>query len=161
MSFTRKRILTRTFLEPHFEVMQVYEFQTKVNSYEDLCWVSLWRYLSLWISNKRVFLSRYPLSLSLKLSKLTSFKKTRIHIKTFVESQFEVMEVYYFQTKSDSYEDISWTSVWDYVSLWVENKSHFLRRHILGLSLKLRKFMSFKPKPSLLKTFVESQFQVM
>ena len=37
MSFTQKRILTRTFVEPHFEVMQVYEFQRKGNSYEDIC----------------------------------------------------------------------------------------------------------------------------
>ena len=51
-------------------------------------------------------------------------------------------------------------SVSSYVRLRLENKSQFLRTHILGLSLKLRKFMSFKPKPSLLKTFVESQFQV-
>ena len=57
-------------------------------------------------------------------------------MKTFVESQFEVMEVYEFQTKANSQEDI-------------------------GLTLKFRKFMSFKPKPILPKTFVESQFEVM
>ena len=65
-----------------------------------------------------------------------------------------------FQTKAHSHEDISWASVLGCVSLGVSNKSQFLRRHILGLSLKLRKFMIFKPKPILLKTFVASQFEV-
>ena len=37
MSFKQKRILMKTFVEPHFEVMQVYEFQTKANFYQDIC----------------------------------------------------------------------------------------------------------------------------
>ena len=65
-----------------------------------------------------------------------------------------------FQTKADSHEDISWASVWSCVNLWVSNKGQFLRRDILGVSLKLRKFMIFKRKPILLKIFVESQFEV-
>ena len=35
-----------------------------------------------------------------------SFKQNRIPMKTFVDSQFEVMYVYGFQTKADSDEDI-------------------------------------------------------
>ena len=66
-----------------------------------------------------------------------------------------------FQTKADSYEDIFWRSVWSCVSLWDSNKNEFLRSHILGLSLKLGTFMSFKPKWILMKTFFESQFRVM
>ena len=66
-----------------------------------------------------------------------------------------------FQTKADSYEDIFWGSVWSSVSLWGSNKNEFLRSHISGLSLKLGKFMSFKPKWILMKIFFESQFQVM
>ena len=38
-----------------FEVMYVYEFQTKANSYEDICSVSVWSYVSLPDSNKREF----------------------------------------------------------------------------------------------------------
>ena len=37
MSFKQKRILMKTFLESQFEVMEVYEFQTKANSYEGIC----------------------------------------------------------------------------------------------------------------------------
>ena len=66
-----------------------------------------------------------------------------------------------FQTKAGSYEDISWASVWSCVSLWVSNKSEFLRIYVLGLSLKLGKSISFKPKWILMKTFVESYFRVM
>ena len=40
-----------------------------------------------------------------------SFKQQRILMKTFVESQFEVIYVYEFQTKGNSDEDISWVSV--------------------------------------------------
>ena len=135
--------------------------QTKANFDEDICWASIWIYVSWWISKKREFWWRYSLSLSLKLSKFTSFKQNPILIKTFVESQFEVIKLYYFQTNADFYENICWASVWSYVSLWVSNKSEYLRRHILGLSLNLPKFISFKPKPIFLKTFVESQFEVM
>ena len=135
--------------------------QTKANSYEDICWAWIWSYVSWWIWNKSEFSWRYSLSLSLKLSKFTSFKQNPILMKKFVESQFEVIKLYYLERKADSYEDISWASVWSYVSLWVSNKSEYLRRHILGLSLNLPKFMSFKPKPSFLKTFVESHFDVM
>ena len=66
-----------------------------------------------------------------------------------------------FQTKADSYEDIYWVSVSTCLSVWVSNKSEFLRRHILGLSLKLCKFMTFKEKRILMKPFVESHFEVM
>ena len=38
-----------------FEVMYVYEFQTKANSYEDIRSVSVWSYVSLPDSNKREF----------------------------------------------------------------------------------------------------------
>ena len=44
---------------------------------------------------------------SLKLSKFTTFKQRRILMKTLVEPQFEVMLVYEFQIKANSYEDIS------------------------------------------------------
>ena len=79
---------------------------------------------------------------------------------TFVESQFKVMLVYGFQTKADSYEDIAWNSVWSYLSWWVSNKTEFLWRHLLSLSLKLCEFMSFKQKRFVMKAFVASQFEV-
>ena len=119
MSFTPKWVLPRTFVESQFEVISVYEFQTKANSYEDICWVSVWSYLSLWIWNQSEFFWRHLLSLSLTLFNFTSFKQDRILMKTFVESQLEVIEVYEFETKSNSYKDIFWVSVWSYVSLWV------------------------------------------
>ena len=56
-------------------------------------------------------------------------------MKTFLESQFEVMLLYEFQTKAKSYEDIGWASVWGFVSLWVSRKSEFLSRYLLSLSL--------------------------
>ena len=59
-------------------------------------------------------------------------------MNTFVESQFELMSVYEFQTKANSHEHI-----------------------LLSLSSKLCKFMSFKINHILMKTFVESQFEVM
>ena len=37
MSFKEKRILMNKFVESQFEVLLVYEFQTKVYSYEDIC----------------------------------------------------------------------------------------------------------------------------
>ena len=37
----------KTFVETQFEVMRVYEFQTKPNSSEGICWVSVGSYISL------------------------------------------------------------------------------------------------------------------
>ena len=119
MSFIQKGILQKTFLAPHFQFMQVYEFQTKATFYQDICWVSVWSYLDLrvsnkteflwrhlfnltlelcefmsfilWVSYKKEFFWRHLLSLSLKLRNFISFKQKRILTKTFVESQFEVM----------------------------------------------------------------------
>ena len=176
MSFKQKRILMKPFVEAQFEVIEVYEFQTKLNSYEDTCWVSVWSIVSLWVLNQSDFSWRHLLSLSLKLSMFMSFKQQRILIKTFVESQFEDMLIYQFQTRASSYEDICWASVWSYVNLWVSNKSwfvlvsvwsylslwfsnkiEFLWRHLLRLSLKLFMLRSFKQNLTLLNTFVESQ----
>ena len=88
------------------------------------------------------------------------FKPKETLIKTYVESQFEIMQVYEVQTKAKSYEDISWVSVWTYVTLSVSNKSEFLWRHLLCLSLKLCKFKSFKQKRFLMKAFVQCQLEV-
>ena len=134
----------KTFVESQIEVIYVYEFQTKANSYEGICWASVWSYLSLRVSNKIYFLWTHLLSLSLKLCKFMSFKPKRLLMKTFVESQFEVIYVYEFQTKANSYEDVCWGSVWSDVSLWISNQSEFLWRHLLSLSLKLFRFTSFK-----------------
>ena len=41
MSFKQERILMKTFVAPHFEVIQLYEFQTKANFYKDISWVSV------------------------------------------------------------------------------------------------------------------------
>ena len=117
--------------------------------------------VSLWVSNQIKFLRRNMLSLSLKLCKFMSFKQKRILMEAFVESQFEVIYVYEFQIKANWYEDICWASICSYLTLWVENKSEFLRRHLSSLTLELCKFMSFKQKRILMKTFVESQFGVM
>ena len=160
MGFKQKQILMKTFVEPQFGVMSAYQLQTTASSYEDIFSVSVSSYVTLLVSNKSRFLWRHLLSLSLKLFKFRSFKQQLILMKTSVESQFEVMQVYEFQTKANSYEDICWVSVWSYVSLWVSNKSEFLWRHLLGLSLKLWKFLSFKQNRILIKTFVEFQFQV-
>ena len=160
MSFTPKWILPRTFVESQYEVIYVYKFQTKANSYEDICWVPVWSYVSLWIWNQSEFFWRHLLSLSLTLFNFTSFKQDRILMKTFVESQLEVIEVYEFQTKSNSYKDIFWVSVWSYVSLWVSKSSIFLWRHLLSLNLKLCKFMGFKQKRIFMKIFVDSQFKI-
>ena len=151
----------KTFVESQFEVIYVYEFQTKANSYEDICWVSVWSYVSLWVSNKIELLWRHLLSLSLKLCKFMSFKQKRILMEAFVESQFEVIYVYEFQIKANWYEDICWASIWSYLTLLVENKSEFLRTHLSSLTLELCKFISFKQKRILMKIFVESQFGVM
>ena len=161
MSFKQKRILMKTFIQSQFEVIQVHEFQTKRNSDEDICWVSVWSYVGLWVSNKSEFLSKRLLSLSLKFCKFMNFKPMRLSKKTFVGSQFEVIYVYDFQAKPNSYQDICWVSVWSYVSLCVSNKSGFLWRHFLSLSLESPEFMSFKQKPILTETYFSSQFEVM
>ena len=90
-----------------------------------------------------------------------SFKPKPILLKTFVESKVRVVWVYDFQRTGNSSEDICSLQVWSYLTLRVSNKSEFLRRHILGLSLKLGKFMSLKKKRILMKTFVDPQFEVM
>ena len=136
-------------------------FETKVDSYEDSSWASVLRWVSLSVSNKSQFLRRHILDVRLRLRNFMSFKPKWILLKTFFESQFQVIYVYEFQTKANSYEDICWVSVWSYVSLWVSNKSEFLWRYFLSLSLKLSKFTSFKENRILIKTFVESQFEVM
>ena len=161
MSFKQKQILMKIFVKPQFEFFYVYEFQTKVNSHEDICWNSVSSFVSLSFSNKSEFLWRHLLSLSFKLFKFTSFKQNLILIRTFVESQFEILQVYEFQTKANSFEDICWVSVWRYVSLCLSNKSKFWRGHILGPCFKLRKFMNFKKKRILMKAFVKAQFRVM
>ena len=140
--------------------MWVYEFHTKANFYGGICWFSVWSYLSLWVSKKRGFLWRHLLTLTLELLKFTSFKKMRIFTKTFVEPQFEVMWVSEFQTKANCDEDICLVSLWSFLRLWVWNQSKFSRRHLLSLSFKLCKFMTFKQKQILVKTFVESQFEI-
>ena len=136
-------------------------FQTKADSYEDISWASVWSCVSLWVSNKSEFLRRHVLGLSLKLGKFISFKLKWILMKTFVESCFRVMWVSEFHTKGNSSEAICWVSVWNYVTLSVSNKSDFLWTHLLSLILKLCKFMSFKPKWLVIKTFLESQFEIM
>ena len=123
--------------------------------------VSVWSSVSLWVSNQSQYFWRYLLSLSLKLCMLTSFKQKQIPMKTFVEDQFRVMSVYEFHRNGNSSEDICWVSVLSYLSLQVSNIREFWWRHLLGLSLKLSKFTSFKQKEILVKTFVESQFEVM
>ena len=155
-TFIQNRISLKTFVESQFEVIEVYHFQTKGNSSEDICWFAVWRYVSLWVSNKSKFLWRYLLSLSLKLCRLMSLKQKGIRMKTFVESQFEIMSVYEFQTKANSHEDNCWASFWSYVSLWVSNKIEDWWRHLLSLSWRLCKFMSFQQKWILMNKFVES-----
>ena len=161
MSFKQKCILLKTFFELQFEVMWFYEFQTKVNSDEGICWVSVWSYLSLWVLNKGEFLWRNLLSLSLKLCKFVSFKQNLILMKTLAESQFEVTQLSEFQTKANSHENICWVSVWSYVCLWVSNKSDFWWRRLLTRSLKLFNFMSFSQNLILMKIFLDSEFEVM
>ena len=160
-NFKQNRFLMMTFGESQFEVMYIYEFQTKSSLYEHIWWVSVWSYLSLWVLNKSIFLWRDFSSLSLKLCKFMSFKEKRILMKTFLESQFRVMWVYEFQTKRISSQDICWVSVWSYSSLRILNKTDFLWWPLVSLSLKLCKFMSFKQNRVLMKTFAESQFGVM
>ena len=141
--------------------MLFYQFETKEKSREIICWVSVWSYVSLWVSNKSELWWIHLLSLSLNLCKFMSFKQKRIRMKTFVESEFEIMSVYEFETKANYCEDNCWASVWSYVSLWVSNKIELLWRHLLSLSWRLCKFMSFQQKRILMNKFVESQFEVM
>ena len=103
--------------------MRVYEFQTKANSCEDIGLISVWNFLRLSVSNQSKFSRRHLLSLSFKLSMFMTFKQKRNHMKTFVESQFEIVYVGDFQTKANSDEDICWVSVWNYLSWRVSNKS--------------------------------------
>ena len=154
MSFKQQRILMKTFVESYFRNMWVYEFHTKENSSEDICWVSVWNYVTLSVSNKGDFLWRLLLSVRLKLSKFTSFKQKQILMKTFFESQFRVMWVYEFHTKGNSSEDICWVSVWHYATLSVSNKSEFYWRHLFSLSLKFCKFIRFKIKRFFINAFV-------
>ena len=90
-----------------------------------------------------------------------SFKEKLILVNKFVQSHFEVMYVYEFPAKASSDEDICWVSVWSYLNFRVSNKTEFLWRHLLSLSLKLCKFMSFEQNRTLTKTFLESQLEVM
>ena len=126
-----------------------------------MCWVSVWSYVSLLFSNKIGFLWRHFLSFSLELCKFTTWKQKSILTKTYFRSQFEVTEVYEFQTKAKSSEDICWVLVWGYVSLWISNKSEFWWINFLSLSLKLCKFMSYKQRRILMKTFIELDSEVM
>ena len=137
------------FVESQFEILLVYEFQTKANSYEDICCVSVWSYVSLWVSNQSEFswkhllslrlklykvmsfkqkwiLGRHLLSLSLKLCIFMRFKRKRILMQTFVECYFEIMSDYEFHTKPISYEGICWVTVFSYLSLRVLNKGESL-----------------------------------
>ena len=132
-----------------------------MNFCSDICWVSVWSYVSLWDSNKSEFLCRHLWSVTLKSCHFMSFTQNRFLMKAFVESQFEVLELYEFQTKSKSCEDTCWVSLWSYVTLWVSNKSEFWWRHLLSLSFKLCKFLSFKQKRILMNKFVASRFEVM
>ena len=70
------------------------------------------------------------------------------------------MRVYEFQTKANSDEDIGLVSVSNFLRLSVSNQSKFSRRHLLSVSFKLSKFMTFKQKRTYMKTFVESQFEI-
>ena len=99
MTFKQERVFMKTFVGSQFEVIYVYDFQTKPNSYQDICWVSVWSYVNLCVSNKSGFLWRHFLSHSVELRKFTSFKQKGILMKTFVDSKFEVIWVYEFQTK--------------------------------------------------------------
>ena len=146
MSSKQNQILMITFVDSQFGDMSAYQIQTKANSDEPICWVSVWSYVSLWVSNKSGFLWRHSLSLSLHLFKFMRFKQNQILMITLVESQFRDMSAYPFQTKASSYEEICWVSVSTYVSLWVSNKSRFLWRHLLSLSLELFKLNEFETK---------------
>ena len=111
MRFKPKKILIKTFVETQFEVIYVFEFQTKANSYKHICWVPAWSCVSLWVSNKIELLWRHLVNLSLKLCKFMRFKPKQMLIKTFVETQFEVMQLDEFQIKANFSTDICWISV--------------------------------------------------
>ena len=70
-----KPILLKAFFESQFEVIYGYDSQPKVNSYDDIFWVSVWSYVSLWIWNQSEFSWNDSLSLSLKLYKFMSWKQ--------------------------------------------------------------------------------------
>ena len=142
-------------------VMYAFEFQTKPKSNEAICWVSVCSYLSLQDLIKSEFWWRHLFSFRLKFCNFISFKQKLILMKTFVESQFEVSQVYEFQDKANSHENICWFSVWSYVNLWVSNKREVVCRHLLSLSLKLCMLMTWKQNRILMKTVVESLFEVM
>ena len=142
-------------------VMYAFEFQTKPKSNEAICWVSVCSYLSLQDLIKSEFWWRHLFSFRLKFCNFISFKQKLILMKTFVESQFEVSQVYEFQDKANSHENICWFSVWSYVNLWVSNKSEFGWINLFSLSLNFCKFMNFKQSGIFMKTFVDSQFEVM
>ena len=89
-----------------------------------------------------------------------SFKQKGIPMEAFAEPQFGVKSLYEFKKKGNYCEDICCVSLWSYVSLEVSKKSGFLSRHLLSLSLELCKFMSFKQKRILMKSFVRSKFEV-
>ena len=161
MSFKPKWILLKTFFESQFEVIYVYEFQTKANSYEDICLVSFWSYVSLWIWNQSEFSWRYLLSVSLKLHKFIVSNKSEFLRRYLLSLSLKLFKFTSFKQKPNSYEDICCVSASSYLSLWVSNKIELLWRHFLSFRLKLCKFMSFKPKHILMKTFFESQFEVL
>ena len=101
MGFKQKPIFMKTFFEPQFRVMWAYELQTQGNSSEDICWGSVSSYINWSVSNKSEFLWINLLTLSLKLCNFMKFKQKRILMKTFIESQFEVMWISEFQTKAN------------------------------------------------------------
>ena len=117
MGFKQKPIFMKTFFEPQFRVMWVYELQAQGNSSEDICWGWVSSYVNWSVSNKSDFLWINLLTLSLKLCNFMKFKQKRILMKTFIESQFEVMWVSEFQTKANCYEDIFLVSVWIFLRL--------------------------------------------
>ena len=126
----------------------------------DISYASVWSYVNLWVSNKSDFWWRHLLSLCLKLSNFMRFKQKWILMKTLVESQFEVFQVYEFQTRAN----FLWINL---LSLSLKlgkfmsfNKSEFWWINLLSLSLNLCKFMNFKQKGILMKTFGEAQFEV-
>ena len=156
MSLKQNRILKMTFVDPQFGVMWVYEFLPKGNSYEDICWVSIWNYVRFGVSSNSKLLWRRLVSLRLELCKFMSFKQKWILMETFAESQSRVMWVYEFQTQGNSSEGICWGSVSSYLNWSVSNKSDFLWINLLSISLRLCNFIKFKQKRILMKTFIES-----
>ena len=161
MGFKPKRILMKTFVESQFVVMYVYEFLTKANSYENICLVSLWSYLSLRVSTKTEVFWRHLLSLSLKLYELNISNKIELIWRRLLSLSLKLSYFMSFETKANSFEDICWVSVSSYLILWVSNKRGFFWRRLLSLNLNLYKFTSFKQKRILMKTFAGSQLEVL